>query len=144
MPPEDSVRRHDSGHVRQHPTAEALAEDGEPPPFIVAQPYPASVQLRPEHTVLFPQEFDDIAPLAVHPAEQRRDEQVQRNHGRSLRQHSVDSILRHYGTRSSPITHEILISANGLPSSVESGCRATSGQLERFAAAAIPTWWLDH
>jgi hypothetical protein len=38
------------------------------------------LQVRPDHAVLFPQECDHVALLAFQPPEQRRDEQVQRNH----------------------------------------------------------------
>ena len=66
--------------------AEAVTDDGETPPFVVIQPQPPAVQLRLQYAVLFPQEFDDIALFPFEPAEQRRDDQVERQHARSLRQ----------------------------------------------------------
>jgi integrase len=44
------------------------------------------MQLRFQNAVLLAQEFDDIALLSFEPTEQRRDDQVQRKHARSLGQ----------------------------------------------------------
>ena len=66
--------------------AEAVPDDGETPPFVVIQPHSPAVQLRLQYAVLFPQELDDIGLFPFEPAEPRRDDQVERNHTRSLRQ----------------------------------------------------------
>ena len=97
MPSENRVRRDDRRDVREDPTAEALTDDGETPTFVVIQPQPPAVQLRLQNAVLFAQEFDDVALLPFEPAEQRRNDQVQRKHARSLRQTGMDAVFGHYG-----------------------------------------------
>ena len=86
MPSEYGVRRDDRGHPRERATPEALADHGETPAFIIAQPQPSTVQLRPEHAIFFAEELNDVELLSIKPPEQRRKEQVERNHARSLRQ----------------------------------------------------------
>ena len=102
VPSENRVRRDDRRNLRENPSAEALTDDGKTPPFVVTEPHSPAVQLRLQYTVLFPQEFDDIALFPFEPAEQRRDDQVQRKHARSLRQRSVCSFrtLREIRARS--------------------------------------------
>jgi hypothetical protein len=70
--------------IREVPPTKALTDDRETP-TVVIQPQSPAVQLRVQYAVLFPQEFDDIALLLFEPAEQRRKDQVQRKHSRSLR-----------------------------------------------------------
>lgn len=71
--------------VREESTAEALAHDGETPTFVVAQPNTSGTELRLQDAILFQEEFDGIALFPFEPAEQRRDNQVQRKHTCSLR-----------------------------------------------------------
>jgi hypothetical protein len=82
--------------VREDPSAEALTDDGQTPPFVVTEPHSPAVQLRLQYAVLFPQEFDDIALFPFEPAEQRRDDQMEREHARSLRQRGVDAVFGQY------------------------------------------------
>jgi hypothetical protein len=86
VPPQDRVRRHDRRHVREHPTAEAVTKAGKSPSFMVIQPQPTTAQLPFESPVLFSEERDHIALFSLKPAEQSRDDQVQRKHAPSLRQ----------------------------------------------------------
>src|SRR4029450_12407339 len=86
VPPENRVRRDDRRDFRQHPTTETVTDHGETTTFVVAQSQLPPPQLRLQDTVLFPQEFDDVARLPFEPPEQRREDHVQRKHGRSLRQ----------------------------------------------------------
>src|SRR5262249_34219103 len=58
MPPENRVWRHDCGDVPEHPTAQALADDGESSTFIATQPYPSTTQLPLQDAILFPKKFD--------------------------------------------------------------------------------------
>jgi hypothetical protein len=85
VPPKNGVGRHDRRTLCEQPTAEAVTDRGETPPFIIGQSHPPAVRLRFQHAVLFPQIYDHIALLSFQPAERRRYYQVQRNHTRSLR-----------------------------------------------------------
>jgi hypothetical protein len=76
--------------LREDPPAETLTDDGQPPTFVVAELHSSAVQLRLQDAVLFPQEFDNIALLPFEPTEQRRDDQMQRKHARSLRPSGLD------------------------------------------------------
>ena len=49
----------------------------------VAQSHPQSAQLPLQHTILLLEELDHVALLAFEPAEQRREDQMERNHLRS-------------------------------------------------------------
>ena len=97
MPPEDRLRRDQRRDLREHSTSQALAEDGETPPFVVTQLQASTVQLSLENPVLLAQEFDHVPLLPFDPSEQRRDKEIQRNHRGSLRHCLVDPVLRHYG-----------------------------------------------
>jgi hypothetical protein len=78
-------------------------DDGEPATFVVAQAHAPAVQLRLEHAVLFPQEFDEIALFPFDPADQHGDDQRQRKHAWSLRQSGVGGVIRHYELQHSSI-----------------------------------------
>lgn len=97
MPPKNGIRRDDGRHVCQQPTTEALTDDGETSPFVIAQLQPPAVQLRRQHAVLFTQERDHVALLSFEPGEQRRHDHMQRNHPRNLRQAMLTLIFGHYG-----------------------------------------------
>jgi len=85
VPPEDSIRCDQRRDLREHATAQALAEDGETPPFVVTQLQASPVQLSLENPILLAQEFDHVPLLPFHPAEERCDKEMQRNHCASLR-----------------------------------------------------------
>ena len=55
------------------------------------------MQLSLERSVFFAQEFDHVPLFPFEPSEQRRNKEMQRNHGASLCQCLVDAVLRHYG-----------------------------------------------
>jgi hypothetical protein len=54
-------------------------------PVIVAQPQALMAQLRLQDAVLFAQVLDDVVLFPLEPGEERRHEQVQRNHPSGLR-----------------------------------------------------------
>jgi hypothetical protein len=96
VPPEDRVRRDDRRDVREDPSAETLTDEGEPPTFVVTQPYTPAMQLRLQYAVLFPKKLDEIVLFPFEPAEQRGDDQVRRQHARSLRQTRLDGVFGQY------------------------------------------------
>jgi hypothetical protein len=63
----------------------------------VTQLQPSTAQLSLENSVLLAQEFDHVPLLLFEPSEERRDKEMQRNHGASLCQCLVDPVLRHNG-----------------------------------------------
>jgi hypothetical protein len=80
---------------------------------MVIQPEPTTAQLPFESPVLFSEERNHIALFSLKPAEQSRDDQVQRKHAPSLRQWwqlpsgppiGLDGVLRHLGRRSSSVS----------------------------------------
>ena len=80
MPAENRVRRDDRRHFCQKASTETGAEDSQAPPFTVGEPHSLISQLRLQDAVLFAQVLDDFVLFALEPAEERRDEQLQRNH----------------------------------------------------------------
>ena len=86
MPSKNGVRRHDRCHVRQQPTAETAADDRETPPVVVSEPQTLIAQLGFQDAVLFGQVQNDFVLLTLEPAEEGRDEELQRSH-------SVESTL---------------------------------------------------
>jgi hypothetical protein len=85
MPAENRIRRHNRRNLRQKPTTNTRAEDCQAPPFVVGQLHALTAQLCLQDAVLFAQVLDHLVLFAFEPAEERRDEQVHRNHGPSLR-----------------------------------------------------------
>jgi hypothetical protein len=53
-------------------------------------------QVRPQHSILFPQERDYAVLLAHDPTAQSRDEQLERRHGGILRHPTFDPVLGQY------------------------------------------------
>ena len=98
MPPEDGIRRDQRRDLREHSTSQALAEDGETPPFVVTQLQASTVQLSLENPVLLAQKCDYVPLLPFEPSEQRRDKEMQRNHGAQStslpRRSSFDTLRR--------------------------------------------------
>jgi hypothetical protein len=86
MPAENCVRRDNRRHLRQLPTTETHTEDSQAPPFVVGQPHELVAQLRLQDPVLFAQVLDSGVLLTLEPADEKRSEQLQRNHAPSLRQ----------------------------------------------------------
>jgi hypothetical protein len=63
---------------------------------IVGEPQTLVVELPLQGAVLLAQVLDDLVLLALEPADERRDQQVQRNHCASLRQ-LLGEVFGHYG-----------------------------------------------
>ena len=73
MPPQDGVWRHLRRDLTQDPAPEAVAIRPETPSLGVGQPQPPATQVFFEDTGLFPQVFDDLELVAIHPARQRHE-----------------------------------------------------------------------
>jgi hypothetical protein len=82
-----------SRRPRRRPTT------AETPTVVVSEPQASPAQLRFQHPILVPQECDDIALLLFEPTDQRRYDQVQRKHARSLRHKGMDAVFGHYGVK---------------------------------------------
>lgn len=80
MPSENGVGRDERRNFSQHAASESLPQHGEPSALTIVQPEPLAAQLRLERAVLFAEEGDHIALLALKPAKQRRQQHLQRNH----------------------------------------------------------------
>jgi hypothetical protein len=96
VPSQNRVRRPDRHDVRENPTAQAPTDPGETSTLIVTQRHSSAAQLPLQDAIFFPKKFDDIALLPFEPAEQRRDDQVERKHTRSLRQSDDDAVFGYY------------------------------------------------
>jgi hypothetical protein len=95
VPAENRVGRDDRHNLRQQPTTERRAS--QTPPFVVGEPHALVAQARFQDPVLFTQVLDDLVLLVLEPADETRDEQVQRNHPASLRQTAGRGLFGHYG-----------------------------------------------
>ena len=80
MPSENRVWRDERRNLSQHAASEALPQHREPSALVIVQPEPPAAQLRLEGAVLFAEEGDHIALLAIKPSKQRRQQHLQRNH----------------------------------------------------------------
>lgn len=74
MPPQNRVGCDERRDLRQHPTAEPLAEDGQPSPVVLRQPQTPMAQLRLQDSVFLAQVEDDLVLFTLEPAEEGRDE----------------------------------------------------------------------
>jgi hypothetical protein len=77
MPAEDRVRRDKSRDVAKCGSADLMSEHRQPPPLIVGQADATAAQLRLQDPVLFAQEIDDIALLALEPAKERHEQEME-------------------------------------------------------------------
>ena len=84
VPAEDRVRGDDTRDLRQDPPAEFLAAHGETTALGVSQAKRSRAQVFPEDPILLPEILDQIGLVAVHPASEREDEELQRG-GHALR-----------------------------------------------------------
>ena len=66
---EEWCRCDDRRHVRQDPTTQTRAQDGQPSPVIVRQPQTLMPQLRLQDAVLFAEVLDDVVLFPLEPAE---------------------------------------------------------------------------
>ena len=68
MPAQDRVGCHKCRDVAECSSTDAVPQDRQPPPLLVRQTDPATVQLRLQHAVFFVEECDHVALLALQPA----------------------------------------------------------------------------
>jgi hypothetical protein len=97
MPAQNRVRRDNRRHLRQQPTPQSRAADGQAPPVVVGEPQTLVLQQRPEHAVLFAEVLDDVVLFALEPAEEGHDEELQRNHTAESMPNSAAQFFGHYG-----------------------------------------------
>ena len=81
MPPEDRIRLTNDVTCASTRRPKRSPRTGEAPSFVVAQLQPSTAQPSLEHPVLLAQEFDHVPLFPFEPSEQRRDKEMQRNHG---------------------------------------------------------------
>ena len=74
MPSQNRVGCDDRRDLRQHPTTQPFAENGQPSPIMIRQPQTLMAQLRLQDAVLFAQVQDDLALLMLEPTEEGGDE----------------------------------------------------------------------
>src|SRR5436190_22833646 len=96
MPPQNGVGSDNGGYISEKPPTESRTDTGQAPPVIVGQLQPSVPQLRLEDPVLLTQICDRLRLPALEPTQNGRDDQLCRNHERSLRE--VDRIFGHYGS----------------------------------------------
>ena len=77
MPAKQRVRRHDGRDVPQPSATQPIRPHGESAPIIITQPQPLTTQLPAKHTILFEQIPKDVSFLAVQPAGQKREQQLE-------------------------------------------------------------------
>ena len=76
MPAEDRVRRHDDRDLREQPATELVSSFGKTSPLPVVEPQaPGEPGL--QQAILFAQERVDVGLLAIEPAAQDRDQQLE-------------------------------------------------------------------
>jgi hypothetical protein len=80
VPAQHRVWRDDRRHLHQEPATKTGAEDSQARPFAVGQPHSLMSQPSLQNTRLFAQVRNDVVLFALEPAEEGRDEQLQRNH----------------------------------------------------------------
>ena len=85
VPAENRVGRHESCELAQQATSKPLAQQRETAALIIIQPQPSATQLCLEYAILFAEEGDHIALLAIQPSKQRGKQHLQRNHASTLR-----------------------------------------------------------
>jgi hypothetical protein len=73
-------------HLRQRGTSQLVCEHSQTSTFLITELQASPVQVRPQHSILFPQERDHGILLAQDPTAEGRDEPLGRRHGRILRQ----------------------------------------------------------
>ena len=85
VPAENRVRRDDAGDLHPDAPAEVLAAHGESTALGIGQAKRPRVQVLPEDPMLLPEIRDQIVLVAVHPASERENEELERRrHGLRL------------------------------------------------------------
>jgi hypothetical protein len=98
VPAENRVCRGDGRHLRQRGTSQLVSDHSQTSPFLITELQASPAQVRPQHSILFPQERDHAVPLAHDPTAQSRDEQLERRHCGILRQPTFDPVLGQYAS----------------------------------------------
>ena len=89
MPPQDRVRRDDARDLTQDPPTQPIPTDRQPASIVIGELEPLSTQLASEDPIFFQQIRDRLAFLAIHPASQDGQHNLESgrvDHGRSLYQ----------------------------------------------------------
>jgi hypothetical protein len=82
--------------VRQRGTSQLVSEHSQTPPFLITELQPSSPQVRPQHSILFPQERDHVVLLAQDPTAEGCDEPLERRRPDST-SNTFDPVLGHNG-----------------------------------------------
>ena len=82
VPAKNRVRRHDSGHLRQHPSPELLSAHSESPPLGIGESQRSRPQLLQENTILFAEIVNQVFLVAVYPTGEREHEELERRRHR--------------------------------------------------------------
>jgi hypothetical protein len=72
-------------HLHQCGTSQLVSQPSQTPPFLITELQVSPAQVRPQQSVLFPQERDDLFLLAQDPTAQGPDEPLERKRSRILR-----------------------------------------------------------
>ena len=96
VPAQNGVRRHDGRDLREQPATEPVSQFGEASALAVVETQALPGEPGLQQSILFAQERDDVGLLTMEPAAQGRDQQLEREHARSLR-HGGDPPVGHYG-----------------------------------------------
>jgi hypothetical protein len=115
VPANNRIGRDNRRHVDQNLATETGAEDSQPPPFVVGEPHALAAELRFQDTIFFAQVLNDLGQAALEPADEKRDEPLQRNHAVSLRQLSAEFLDT---TGSCDDTRETYAMTGDLPSAI--------------------------
>ena len=89
MPPQDRVRCDDARDLTQDPPTQPIPTDRQPASIVIGELEPLSTQLASEDPIFFQQIRDRLAFLAIHPASQDGQHDLESgrvDHGRSLHQ----------------------------------------------------------
>ena len=87
MPTKPRVRSHDGRDLPQPATAQPIRSDGESAPIVIRQLQAPTPQLAAKNTILFEPITKDFSLLAVQPAGEEREQQLESGgveHGRGL------------------------------------------------------------
>ncbi len=86
VPTQNRVGGGNGRHLHQCGTSQLVSQPRQTPPFLITELQASPAQVRPQHSVLFPQERDDLFLLAQDATAQGPDEPLERKHRRILRQ----------------------------------------------------------
>ena len=81
--------------MAQRPAPKLVSDHRETPALTIRKTEALPLELRLQNTILFAQESDYVVLLSLEPAEERRQQEVERDHGASLSQQS-GGVFGHY------------------------------------------------